>query len=107
MGLRWNAAAADGPKEPTTAELRGHVQLTIPNEWNGNRYVHVYIHEKIFANFATYSHWRKFYHSTSLPSVNDCMEDMVTFTTLAKFIPPNVSNISNTKIARLGEIFVS
>ena len=41
MGLHWDAAAADGPELPTTAELRGHVQLTIPHKWNGNRYVHI------------------------------------------------------------------
>ena len=35
----------------------------------------------------------KFYHVNFLSCVNDYIEDMATFTTLAKFIPPNISAI--------------
>ena len=40
--------------------------------------------EKIFADFTICSYWRKFYHANFLSCVNDYIEDMVTFTALAK-----------------------
>ena len=49
--------------------------------------------EKIFANFATCCCWRNFLSTNFLSRVNDYIEDMVTFTALAKIIPPNISVI--------------
>ena len=40
--------------------------------------------------FATCSHWQNFY-PIILSCVNACIEDMVAFTALAKFIPLNIS----------------
>jgi hypothetical protein len=51
---------------------------------------------KNFANFATYSHWRKFY----LPCVIDCMEGMTTITALEK-------KVYIIEVTGLGESFTS
>ena len=42
--------------------------------------------EKIFVNFAICSHWRNFYYAVFLSCVNDYIEDMATFITLAKIL---------------------
>ena len=60
--------------------------------------------EKIFANFATCSCWRYFLSANFLSRVNDCIEDMVTYTALAKIY--STKYFCNTKVAVLGEIFV-
>ena len=60
--------------------------------------------DKIFANFATYSRWRKFLSANFLSRVNDYIGDMATFTALAKIY--SIENFCNTKVSGLGEIFV-
>ena len=59
--------------------------------------------EKIFANFATCSCWSIFYLQIFLSCVNDYIEDMATFTTLAKIY--STEYFCNTKVAGLGKIF--
>ena len=62
--------------------------------------------EKIFAKFATCSHWQKlnFYHANFLSCVKERIEDnMVTLTTLVKYFS---TNFCNTKVAGLGETFI-
>ena len=50
--------------------------------------------EKLCANFATCSHWWKFYQAKFLSCVKDCIENiMVTFTTLVKLLFRNFSAI--------------
>ena len=51
-------------------------------------------------NFTTCSHWQKIFHANFLSCVNDCIEDMVTMSALAK----NLSIHQNTKVAGLGKI---
>ena len=46
--------------------------------------------EKIFANFADFSRWRNFIHDFFVLCY-DYIEDMVTFTALAKLIPSSIS----------------
>ena len=60
--------------------------------------------EKIFANFAICSHWRNFYHANFMSRVNDYIEDMATFTALAKIY--STKYFCNTKVYGVGEIFV-
>ena len=56
--------------------------------------------EKIFTNFTTSGNLSVNF----LPGVNDYIEDMATFTTLAKIYSPEY--FCNTKGAGLGKIFV-
>ena len=85
--------------------------------------------EKTFTNFAVWELWNvhlyfllihesfslkyfplfllsleKFDHATVLSCVKDCIEDMVTFVTLAKNF--STKYFCNTKVARLGKIFI-
>ena len=60
--------------------------------------------EKFFANFTTCSHWRSFLSTKFFSCVNDYIEDMVTFTALAKIY--SIEYFCNTKVTGLGEIFV-
>ena len=62
------------------------------------------VYAEIFANFAICSHWRNFYCANFLSCVNDYIEDIVTFTALAKNY--STKYFCNTKVAGLGEIFV-
>ena len=62
------------------------------------------VYAEIFANFAICSYWRNFYRTNFLSCVNDYIEDMATFTALAKIY--STEYFCNTKVARLGEIFV-
>ena len=62
------------------------------------------VYAEIFANFAICSHWRNFYHTNFLSRVNDYIEDMVTFTALAKIYSTNY--FCNTKDSGIGKIFV-
>ena len=59
--------------------------------------------EKIFANFTTHSHWWNFYHTNS-SCINDCIEDMVTFTALVKIYSTKLKYFC--EVAGLGKIFV-
>ena len=59
--------------------------------------------EKTFANFAICLHWRNFYREFFLSSVNDCIEDMATFTAWAKIY--STKYFCNTEVAGLGEKF--
>ena len=82
---------------------------------NGHTMLYVHTHTNLphmrkfspgetFANFAICSHWRNFYHANFLSYVNDYIEDMATFTALAKIY--STKYFCNTKISVLGEIFV-
>ena len=51
--------------------------------------------QKFSPIFATHSHWQKFYHVNFLSCIKDCIEDMATFTILAKFF------FCNTKVPGL------
>ena len=62
------------------------------------------VYTEIFANFTMCSYWRNFYRMNFLSCVNDYIEDMVTFTALAKIY--STEYFCNTKVAGLGEIFV-
>ena len=42
------------------------------------------VYAEIFTNFAICSYWRNFYRANILSCVNDYIEDMATFTALAK-----------------------
>ena len=64
----------------------------------------IFRQEKIFANFTTCSRWRNFLSANFLSCVNDYIEDMATFTALAKIY--SIECFCNTKVAGLGEIFV-
>ena len=60
--------------------------------------------EKIFANFAICSHWQNLYHANFLSCVNDYIEDLATFTALAKIY--SIKYFCNTKVSGLGEVHV-
>ena len=70
-------------------------------------YVESFARRKIFANFANFAIdfiGKIFYHTTFLSCVDDYIEDMATFTTLAKIYSTNY--FCNTKVDGPGEIFV-
>ena len=58
---------------------------------------------KYVEGFTTCSHWQNIYHSNLLSCVNDYIEDIATFTALAKIY--STEYFCNTKVAGLGEIF--
>ena len=58
--------------------------------------------EKNFANFATSSHWQKFYFFLS--RIKDGIEDMATITALVENF--STKFFCNTKVAGLGKILI-
>ena len=60
--------------------------------------------EKLFANFTTWSCWRKYCSANFLSCVNDYIEHMTTFTVLVKIY--SIKYFCNTKVPGLGKIFV-
>ena len=86
--------------------------MNIASYWECGSYlipqnhIHVNFHqEKIFTNFAICSHWRNFYHTNFLSSVNDYIEDKAIFTTLAKIC--FTEYFCSTKVAGLAKFLSS
>jgi hypothetical protein len=61
--------------------------------YSSGRYVEKETYVDILANLATCCHWQKFYYANFLSCIcnsYNVIEDMATFTALAKKIPPKI-----------------